>query len=85
MDLTVTQITQSIEGETGNLSYLVTFSKVVDATPEIVTRTQITGQNQIALTWLQLFFKGDIVPYMVGSKWRLTVGNDGVVNLVKAQ
>ena len=84
--LVVLSIAEAWEAATGDSLYLVKFGQYIDATPQLLSRIESKGgMKRVSTEWLNLYYKGESVPYMVGSKWRLTVNNDGAVSLVKAQ
>jgi hypothetical protein len=87
--LVVTSITPSSEVSTGDILYAVSFGTYIDATDEIRRRIQpslvalqLVG-NKIPVSELVLFVKGEQVPYKIGSKWNLSINDDGSLNVVE--
>lgn len=85
IELVVLTITDGVERASGDPLHLVEFGQYVTATPEVLARFDSKGMKRISAKWLDLFYKGEPVPYVVGSKWKLTVSDDGSLSLVKAK
>lgn len=85
----VISINPAIELATGDNIYQVAFGEYVDITPELLSRLpqpmrQIyASSNKIGATHVILFIKMTEIPYTVGSKWKITVGSDGSLKIVK--
>ena len=86
-EVLVYSVTPSTEVATGDNTYNVFFGDYVNATPEIISTLQLqVGQplpKKVGVFWLILNIKSDEVPYRIGSRWRLTVENDGRLTLVE--
>jgi hypothetical protein len=87
--LIVTGIGMVYELTTGEPMYQVNFGEYLDSTPELTSRlsaasgTPFNGKK-IAANWLLLNIKTTgVVPYKVGSKWKLTVEDNGSTSLVE--
>ena len=86
--LCVTGVTLLTEIVSGDFIYQVVFGYYTKNTPEILsrmppeTRGTFMG-NQIAINEMSLLVKTNTVPYKVGSKWKLTIQENGTLNLVE--
>ncbi len=84
-EVTVLSIQPVTEISTGDTLSQVTFGEKVKATAETIARVgRPVTENFVSGFWIGFNFKGDIVPYQVGSKWKFSVLADGTVSLVKA-
>ncbi len=88
-DLVVYAITPVTEVMSGDTLYQITLGEYVRATPEVVNRIGVAppgGAKEVPATWMLFNVKrnGEL-PYKVGSKWRMTVSEDGSVSLAMAQ
>ncbi|MGA2628368.1 MAG: hypothetical protein ABSF63_15055 [Candidatus Bathyarchaeia archaeon] len=86
-EVAVLGIYPTVEMTTGLPIYYVSFGSVVDMTPEIANRIglsqPLTAKAKPAS--MMVWFKCDgEVPYRVGSKWKMTVAEDGQVSLTQA-
>jgi hypothetical protein len=93
VDKTLIVIGASVVTElaTGDFIYQVTFGYYTENTPEILSRiptnmreTFSVGKN-IAITEATLLIKADVVPYKVGSEWKLKIHKNGSLSLVEAK
>ncbi len=88
--LTVLNINTATELTTGDNMYQVVLGYYTERTPEIMNRIpdalkQTAIGKQIGITELVLFIKKQEIPYRVGSKWELTIRDNGTLNLVEAK
>jgi hypothetical protein len=85
--VTVTQVQLLQEVETGDLMHQVTFGEFVEYTPEIAARVipQPKGVfgSQIHVVWMMLNIKTAEFPYKIGSKWKITVTENGTIKMVE--
>jgi len=86
-DLTAISVAPVTGLASGDSIYQVIFGNYVEATPEIIDRLppQLKQglSKQIPITELTLFMKAAEIPYRIGSKWKLTIRDDGTLNLVE--
>ncbi len=87
-ELTVVSVTLIASIEDGEVMNQVAFGRYIKTTPEIMKRTPPGGgqlPKEIATTELLLQMKFDsLVPYQVGSKWKLDVNStNGELKLTK--
>lgn len=86
-DVGVTSIVSVPEIATGDILYQVTFGEYIKATTErlsrLVSGIAMTGRSEISTMWLVLNTRQTPVPYLVGSKWKMSISADGSVKLVE--
>lgn len=86
----VISINPAIELATGDNINQVVFGEYVDIAPELLNRLpppvrqKYTSVNKIGVAHVVLFIKATEIPYTIGSKWKITVGSDGNLKIVKA-
>ncbi len=86
-ELVVFSITPVVEIATGDTLYQVALGESVDATSEALARTiQLTGLTKpkiVNALWLMVNVKSEVIPYRIGSKWKLVVNEDGSLSLTE--
>ena len=90
--LVVYSIVPTTEVTTRETIYQVLLGEFVDMTPDllnVITQNQQALEqpvqipaNRIPVLWLAINFKGGEVPYLVGSRWKLTIKENGNMDLV---
>jgi len=85
--VTVLAIAPATELGSGDLLFIVEFGETIDRTPEIAARLPpaAQGSNRINVTYLGVWVKSATLPYTIGSKWKLSVADDGKISLVQSQ
>lgn len=89
-ELTVTSITVAYELATGEPMFQVFFGEFIPTSNELINRmspgtpASFPGKR-IAVSWLILDLKTEQVPYKVGSKWKLTIKENGSTSLVEVK
>ncbi len=86
-DVTAISVAPITELASGNSIYQVIFGNYIEATPEIIDRLPPQAKQglakQIPITELTFFIKGAEIPYRIGSKWKLSIKEDGTLSLVE--
>ena len=87
-DVIVSGIGNSVELATGDSMYAVSFSELIDSTPEVLSRLPpvtppTVYPKKLYALWFVLNLKTDEVPYKVGSKWKLKIQKDGKISLAE--
>jgi hypothetical protein len=89
-EVTVISIQPAVEAATGDNLFAVILGEFIEKTPEALARIPATLQNlmvmgnQITVNWMAYYVKskGEL-PYVIGSKWKLLIKDDGTVTLEK--
>jgi hypothetical protein len=81
-DVEVIQVTRAIESVSGDYIYQVTFGQVVDVDDELRRTVPIPANSKapkkIAPTTLSVFIDASKpMPYKVGSKWKISITENG--------
>lgn len=85
----VISINPAIELATGDSLYQVTFGEYTKITQELLNRLPPTQRQihasakEIGVTHMVIFIKKTEIPYTIGSKWKITIGSDGTLKIVK--
>ncbi len=86
----VISVNPAIELATGDNIYQITFGKYAKITQELLNRLpplqrqMYASAKEIGVTNVVLFIKKPEIPYTIGSKWKITIGSDGTLKIVKA-
>ena len=85
----VISISPAIELATGDNINQVVFGEYVGITPELLNRLpppvrqQYAAVKKIGAVHVVVFIKTTEIPYTIGSKWKITIGSDGTLKIVK--
>ena len=87
-EVVVISVTPGTELATGDTIYQVALGEYVGTSPQVLGRLppgvrELTSGNKIPTYWLVFWVKADKIPYRIGSKWKLTVEENGALNLVE--
>lgn len=85
-DVEVIQVTRAIESVSGDYIYQVTFGQIVDVDEElrktVPTPPNSKAPKKIAPTTFSIFIDStEPIPYRVGSKWKMRVGDNGSIRV----
>lgn len=86
----VLSVNRNIDIESGKASSVVAFGNLVDSTPDIKERVTAEGQTahpDKTIANRAIIFLPDVktIPYTVGSKWTIHVGDDGEIRISKSE
>ena len=88
-ELIVLGVVPTIELATGDQLFAVTFGEYLNkaqVAPRLTQEQQHASGDRVTANWLMVFVKTDkLIPYIVGSKWKLSVSENGTLSLVESK
>lgn len=87
----VISVTRAVEGASGDSIYQVQFGEMIEVGDDLkpfVPPNQLGGRppKKLAAATIILFYKEDKpVPYVVGTRWDLTINGDGQLTLSREE
>jgi hypothetical protein len=88
-EFVVVGVNPIVELTTGDTLQQVVFGEYVDATPEVLGRIpQVMREGigkRVGVNEVTVVLKKDEIPYRIGSKWKLTINQDGEIKVAESK